>query len=346
MDTTLSSSQINLAAAETQKAVLIRAGYGQDPLNPEPEWTTVTNEITVISGSVATGQANLASIDGEISVLWADMAVISSGLALSNEDNFTSTQQINLQPFIVESSYVNENLAQYDSWNTAQIQDEAEELYNQGLGVLDRISEPRYTFDVTSANFMMIKDFEPFMEEVELGAILNLEVKPGVIVYPILLEMSLDFDDPSSFSMQFGNRLRLDDEAFQFSDLMNEAISAAGNAKVNSLMWKNWHDNYKDSVSLFITSALDASLNNIISGSAQEVVITPSGLRGRKYVSDGIYADEQVWLVNNMLAFTDDNWDSAKIAIGEFTTTGGTAWGIVVEKISKKKIEFSGDTWL
>jgi len=327
-----SGSMTNLAALEQQQAVLIEQGYGQDPNNPEEQWTTILTSIQETSASIALADSEKEALNTEMEVLWDEMGEISGSLALSNTDNFTITQQKKLQPFIIESTYINENIIQTDNMNTAEIQDEAEELYRIGKDTLARISEPRFTFSVDSANFMLIKDFEPFMEEATLGAILNLELSPGAIIYPILLGMELDFDNPESFSLKFGNRLRLDDEAFQFSDLMNEAISAAGESKVNSLLWGNWTDNYKDRVSLFIDSALDASLNTIISGSAQEIIITPAGLRGRKYVSETTYSDEQVWLVNNTLAFTDDNWDSVKIAIGRFTVSeGGTAWGIVAD---------------
>jgi len=300
---------------------------------------TANGERLVLLANIASTQADIDTWNSQVSGSLVDMQNISTGLSLTNADNFTENQQKNLQPFIIESSYINENIIQLDSMSASTVQEQSQKLYDQAVGVLENISEPRYTFSVESVNFMMIKDFESFMEETELGAIVNLEIKPGVISYPVLLGMDLNFDNPEEFSLIFGNRLRLDDEAFQFSDLMNEAINSATTSKVNSLMWNNWNDNYKDDVTNFINSALDAAVNNVTSGSNQEIIINKSGLRARQSATGGsTYSDEQLWIVNNMIAFTDDNWDSAKIAIGEITGPNGQVWGIVTEKISKKQI--------
>ena len=148
----------------------------------------------------------------------------------------------------------------------------------------------------------------------------------------------MGYFNPTSFKLIFGNRLRLDDEAFQYSDLLNQSISAGTTTKVNSTQWNSWKDTYEDEVSTFITSALDASLNNVVNSTDQDIIIDESGLRGRTTVG-GSYSDKQVWLVNNMIAFTDDNWDSAKMAIGEFEAPDGSSvYGIVAEQLQKKTI--------
>ena len=259
-------------------------------------------------------------------------------VAVSFDTNFTSDQQEELQPFIVQSSYINENFQTLDSMSAVSIQEEGQLLYDQAVDVLDRISEPRYTFSVDAVNFMMIQDFQTFIDQVELGAIITLEIKEGTMAYPVLLGFDLDYDNPTSFKLIFGNRLRLDDEAFQYSDLLNQSISAGTTTKVNSTQWNSWKDTYEDEVSTFITSALDASLNNVVNSTDQDIIIDESGLRGRTTVG-GSYSDKQVWLVNNMIAFTDDNWDSAKMAIGEFEAPDGSSvYGIVAEQLQKKTI--------
>jgi hypothetical protein len=45
---------------------------------------------------------------------------------------------------------------------------------------------------------------------------------------------------------------------------------------------------------------------------------------------DGTYDPKQLWMVNNMLAFSDDGFDTAKLALGEISLPGGgTGFGIV-----------------
>ena len=293
--------------------------------------------LTSISGSIAAKQADIdnktSDVNNQTATVNAIVAqLVSINETLSFDTNFTSAQQIELQPFIIQSSYINENFIQTDVMTAVQVQAQAQLLYDQAIGVLSRLSEPRYTFDVASVNFMMIKEFQNYIDEFVLGAIINLEVKDGVITYPVLLGMDLNYDNPTDFKLIFGNRLRLDDKAFQYSDLMNEALSAGTTTKVNSEQWNSWNNNYKDEVSTFITSSLDASLNNVISGSNQQILINSSGLRGRTISSGSQYSPEQLWMVNNMLAFTDNNWSTAKMAIGKIAISGSSSvYGIAAD---------------
>ena len=264
------------------------------------------------------------------------MKIANEEIALDNIANFTLPQQEELQPFIIESSYINENFANHDIFTPEETQDEAQALFDQAKDVLSSISEPRYTFEIDSVNFLMIKEFQTFIDELVLGAIINLEIKEGVVTYPVLLGFELNYDNPTEFKLQFGNRLRFDDEALQFSDLIGQALSSGTTSKVNSLMWSSWTDNYKNDVTSFIDGALNAALNNVISGSSQNIIIDQAGLRGRKINASGSgFLPEQIWMVNNMIAFTDNGWTTAKMAIGEFSGStlpnGGSAWGIVAD---------------
>jgi len=322
LESDLDELNTELSVLEIELAGLIQAGTtntsskNAEIINKRLEITNKTSDIT---NQESTVDAIIAQLEG-------------INTTLSFDSNFTSDQQIELQPFIIQSSYINENFELRDNMSGSAIQAEAQLLYDQAMDVLSRVSEPRYTFDVDSVNFMMISDFQNFIDQIELGAIINLEIKEGVVTYPVLLGFDLNYDSPTDFKLIFGNRLRLDDEAFQYSDLINEAISAGTTSKVNSLQWNSWSNNYKDDVSSFITSSLDASLNNVISGSSQDIIIDKSGLRGRTVVA-GEYSDEQIWLVNNMIAFTDDGWDSAKMAIGYLTSGSGSVWGVVADHL-------------
>jgi len=327
--TDMSNLKVDLAAREIEIAALIRAGL---PI------TDANNARLIIISQIAGVQNNIDAKNTAIDELIDNLQIIADGLALDNTDNFTTEQQKQLQPFIIQSTYTNANIIQTDSMTSGDIQRQAQKLYDQGQSVLESLSEPRYTFSIDSANFMIIKEFEDIMKIADLGSIVNLEIDEGIVSYPVLLGIDIDFDNPQNFKLMFGNRLRLDDEAYQFSDLMNEMQNTVANSQVNSLMWSNWNDEYKDDVSDFIESALDGAVNNVTSGSGQEIIIDGSGLRGRQLIGNE-YSPEQLWVVNNMIAFTDDNWNNAKIAIGEIEGPNGqNVWGIVAEKISKKQI--------
>jgi len=292
-------------------------------------------DLTAVNADLSAKQIEINDKNSEITSMQSTITSITAQLTgintlVSFANNFTAAQIEELQPYIIQSGYVNENFIQTSTMTNAEIQAQAQGLYDQATTLLGRISEPRYNFDVESINFPLIKLFESFTDELVLGAIINLEIKPNVISYPLVLGYDLNYDNPDEFKLIFGNRLRLDNSAFQFSDLMNSPISSANTTKVNSTGWSNSASYTNNEVSTFITSALNAATNNVISGSAQNITLTENGLRGRQLISGSAYESEQFWMVNNMLAFTDDNWTTSKLALGKISLPGGgTGFGLV-----------------
>lgn len=259
---------------------------------------------------------------------------------VSFSENFTPQQLLELNTFIYENTYKNENIIQTDSMEDSEVQTASQALYNQGVNVLSRISQPRYEFSVDSVNYIFLDEFSVFTSQTELGCVVTAEIKNDVFITAVLLELSFSFDDPTDFSMTFSNRLRLDNGGFVYSDLMGQIVSNGSSVSFDSSAWSNWEANYKDEVTDFINSSLDASVNNLVSNSNQDIVIDQNGLHARQK-SGATYSPKQMWLVNNMLAFSNDGFNTAKLALGEITVpAGGTAYGIVKDKIRHSILRF------
>ena len=314
----LSTLQGELSALTQTQLVQIQGGH---------DLTSINTQIAAKQVEINNKNAEISSMQGTIASLTTQLTAINSLVSFTN--NFTTDQIKELQPFIVQSGYTNSNFIQTDTMNNSEIQQQAQELYDEAVDLLSRISEPRYNFDVESVNFPLIELFKSFTDELVLGSVINLEIEPGVISYPLLLGFDLNYDSPDDFKLIFGNRLRLDDSAFQYSDLMDNPISAATTTSVNSTGWSDTRTYVNDTVSTFLTSSLNAATNNVISGSAQNIVLNENGLRGRQEISPGIYSPEQFWMVNNMLAFTDDNWQTSKLALGEVLVGGNKFFGLI-----------------
>lgn len=265
--------------------------------------------------------------------LQEQLADINTAVSFSN--NFTTELFSELSTFIIGSTYTNTNFVQTDSMSGSAIQQQSQDLYDQAVSVLAKISEPRYTFEINSVNFVFLKEFQTFITQLVLGAVITVNLKSNVHTYPAILGIDLDYDNPEQFKLLLSNRLRLDDEAFQFSDLFQQAISNGLTTEFNSEIWKNFQDNYRNDVSDFIKNSLDISAKAIVDAKNQSFTFDSNGLRG-KYLdpSTGLFDPEQIAIINNLLVFTDDNWDSAKLALGKvYTPAGVPAWGIVAEVI-------------
>jgi hypothetical protein len=346
-------------------------------------YSSLTDAFTAKNSQLTTGSANVWATQVTGKNLTTQQTAINLDLSLSNTNNFTPTQQSELSSYIFGSTYQNNNFVQYDTMTLVQIQDEAQKLYDQAkLIVLPKVSQPRYEFELNAVNFIFLKEYQTFISQLGLGSKIKAELSDGNVSSILYLGLDLNYDDPNDFKMIFSNRLRLDGSAFEFSDLFTGTTNSATNTSFNSDIWSSFNTTYKNPVSAFITSALDASKNNVISAQGQEILINSNGIQGRAipisldsngnpipsnvggtpvYISGSlayykdaqgnpIYGYEKFWLTNNTFAFTRDNWATASLALGKIVLPSGTAgagnsvYGIVADAIIGKM--FIGNSML
>ena len=316
----------NYTAKETEQAAALKIGT---------DISVINGELLAIKASMDAKQIEITAKQAEVNATTASILAINNSLSFAT--NFTQSEFEELSLSIYENTYQNDGLVVTDLTTPVEYQDTAQELYNQALDVLSRSSLPRYEFKMDTANFVAMKEYTAFTAELELGCSVTVKVKDTYTITPVLLEISLSYDDPTQFSLVFSNRLRLDNGNFQYADLVGQVVTTGSAVSGNSQQWSNWDSNYKDTVSTFITSSLDASKNTIINSSNQEILINTNGLRARTLdPNTGLYDPNQVWLTSNLMAFTDDNWNTAKLALGKITWNGNTLFGLVGDAIVGK----------
>lgn len=290
-----------------------------------------------IYGGIVCIQTGLFAVEDYSKVIYSLMQNINNNLKLEN--NFTENELKELSAFTFENTYQNENIIETDSMLPNQVRQQSQYLYDQSMDVLSRASQPRYEFSIESVNFLNLIEYkDTFTKEFELGCKVIVDIRDNLIE-TVLLEVETSFDNPEELNLTFSNRLRLDNSAYQYSDLIGQTVRTGASVSFNKLTWSDWSNNYKDAVSTFITSSLNAAKNKIINSTNQEIIIDDKGLRARRMNSDNTeYEGKQVWLTNNSLVFTDNNWQEAKLAIGEIQRPGSTdpndtVYGIIADKI-------------
>lgn len=293
--------------------------------------TSINAELQLKQAEIDSKQSEITNKNLQINTVKENLQAINSLVAFENTNNFTPSQLLELNNFIYENTYKNENIIQTDSMSTVEVQEAQQDLYDQAKIVLSRISQPRYEIEFEAINYIELQEFDKFTEETELGMVVTADLDSGTIE-TVLLEMSLSFDNPESFSMTFSNRLRLDNGDFIYSDLFGAVVKTGSAVSFDNLKWSNWENNYKDDVTSFITSALDTTNNNLINNSNQEILINQNGLRGRTLNPvTNQYDPTQVWLTSSVLAFTDDGFETSKLALGSVSTPAGNKFGLVAE---------------
>ena len=281
-----------------------------------------------------------SSLEASINSVSASLDAISSRLNILSYFASTPALLRELNCYWIEGDYTNDNIAVLEETTPEEEIDLANELLDAGYIELSKVCQPRFSFSLESRDATKQYEFKDQMRLLELGKIITIEKEEGLWYYPALLEISLNLDNSEEFSMTFANAMRLDDWGYTYADLISDASSTS--RKVSA----NWQDilaysKERAEISSLIKDPLDttlrASFANMVN---QEFTVDKNGILGRKKVSETSdeFEDEQVRLINNLLIFTDDNWETAKTALGKiyYTDDDGnqvTSYGLIAETI-------------
>ena len=281
-----------------------------------------------------------SSLEASINSVSASLDAISSRLNILSYFASTPALLRELNCYWIEGDYTNDNIAVLEETTPEKEIDLANELLDAGYIELSKVCQPRFSFSLESRDATKQYEFKDQMCLLELGKIITIEKEEGLWYYPALLEISLNLDNSEEFSMTFANAMRLDDWGYTYADLISDASSTS--RKVSA----NWQDilaysKERAEISSLIKDPLDttlrASFANMVN---QEFTVDKNGILGRKKVSETSdeFEDEQVRLINNLLIFTDDNWETAKTALGKiyYTDEDGnqvTSYGLIAETI-------------
>ena len=289
------------------------------------EFRQKTNEIDAKNIEIKSKEAEIKSKESEISETSEQLKNINA--LVKFENYFTHDEQVKLSDFISESVYTDTNFVVTDDMiipsnisgetyvltttgtkkfkdllPTDVLIDEqyiANQLLEQGKEVLETVSKPSFTFSLDAANFLFIEKFLPFIQQIDLGSVINVEIEDGNWAYPIVLEMNIDYDNPDSFSMTFGNRFRLSNAEWTFSELHNEQVKTT--SQVGSTLQIASEPVLNGTVSSFqeyMTNNLIAANQQIQSTTDNEITFGSFGLRGRKKDDSNAtgYDPHQLWI--------------------------------------------------
>lgn len=230
------------------------------------------------------------------------------------------------------------NIQLYFTQNTTEYEQYSVEwdLLEYGEDCLSKLAFPSYSFDVSSENFFALEEFRSFVDSIQLGQRIYLQVDDENLLNPIFVKASLNFDDRTSLSFGFSNTFNASDSAFRIVDLLEQSVSMGKTVDTSRFGYNAFIDSgASTAVKDFMDSALDVSKNAVLSTSGMEICWDASGFHCRKQNVSGGYEPEEIAIVNNSIVFTDDGWKSAKMAVGHFIDANtGDAWGIVAPNIT------------
>ena len=108
----------------------------------------------------------------------------------------------------------------------------ATQLAQQGYEVLDDCSQPAFSFDITSNNFLFLPEYKQWIEEIgfdgdglTLGSMINVVYVDDQILNPFIQEISYEYDNPDSLSFTFGSKFNLGTSEYTLGKIFSNNTS-------------------------------------------------------------------------------------------------------------------------
>ena len=229
---------------------------------------------------------------------------------------FTEEEYTELCHYIFEGSYSDDYVVITDIMSYDDKFAQMKILYDRAASQLQRASQPTQEFSVDVENFIFIKEFEEWSEQLETGCLINVELDVNDIAALFLSNMTINYDD-HTLKMTFGNRFNKFDPKSLYDDVLGKITKSANTlAYIKEILYPIKSGEF-NSMKEALQTSRNLTMGQALASTGEEVVIDGSGYTGRKLLESGVYDPRQVKLTGKSLVFTDDAWESCKVAIGE-----------------------------
>lgn len=253
---------------------------------------------------------------------------------------FSPEELVRLSPFIREDEFSDSNFLLTGYESEEEEINIKQELLKAGKEELNKICQPKLSFDMTMANILSIPEFTPLKGQFRLGNFVKVEIRDGYVKRARLLEVQINFEDDSDFSCTFGDLISTKSEIDKHADLLQQAVTVSKSVAANQSNWQRGADKATELDRRINDGLQDATLE-VGRANNQSIQIGQNGIWGRKLI-DGTtdqYEPEQFRLINNKLVFSSDGFKTSKAVFGKYTINGETRWGPLAEYVTADTIE-------
>lgn len=321
------------SGVEEYNQVIENAGGSKIELDAEVDEVklAIDEQIAAAQDEYDDAAASLEQIESEINGLLESILSIHNEVSIT--DYFTSDEYAELYNYIYEGSYRDNYITVTQSMSYEDKFKQMKVLYDRSISQLERISKPVQEFSVDVENFIFIREFSAWSEQLETGALINVELDDDDIAMLFLSNFTINYSD-HSLSMTFGNRFTKFDPKSMFENVMGDIKKSANTLDyVKDIIYpiKNGELN---SMKEAIETSRTLTKNAVLSSTNQEVIIDDTGYTGRQLLEGGLYDPKQIKITGKSIVFTDDAWETCKVALGEILLGDGqTTYGISAETV-------------
>lgn len=293
-----------------------------------------------IEAAISKRDKAISDYEDQYNELQQRNAEISNELLMSN--NFTEDQLIRLSAFLREDELQLDDIIETDQDSIADVFKVKQDAMESGRIELQKLCQPQLQFSMSMANIYALPEFEPIIDQFQLGKVIKVGIRSDYIKQSRLLQVDINFDDFSDFSCEFGELTNLRTQSDIHADLLKKAVQAGKSVATNASYWTRGSD---------VATSTDLKIKQGLLD-AVEAIKSTDGNQNASLDKYGLHLElidpvtgkkdpEQIWLVNNKIVFTDDNFKTSRMALGRLTVNGQEYYGIISEIMLAGYIEGS-----
>ena len=317
----------------------IEAGWSQQNNPNYGYYYPVVLLLNSLTDAFVQRDASVKTYEAKYEKLQKANLAISNDLLLDN--NFTEGQLARLNAFLREDELHLDDIVETSQDSISDSYEVKQDAMEAGRIELNKRCQPQLQFSMSMANIYALPEFEPIIDQFQLGKVIKVGLRPDYIKQSRILQVDINFDDFSDFSVEFGELTSLRSQSDIHADLLKKAVQAGKSVATNASYWTKGSEQ-ANSIDLRLQEGLLNSIEALknLEGT-QNVSMDKWGIHLQKINASGEIDPKQCWLVNNQIVFTDDSFKSSKSVLGEFTVDGETFYGLLAQAIISGYIEGS-----
>lgn len=223
------------------------------------------------------------------------------------------------------SNYISDGLSDKEAIKKAKtlVEVATKELYKASLF--------QYTYTANLNNLFNNSVFKPFWEHFALFNWIRAEVDESVISLR-LIGITYDYANPDKIEVEFSEQVRNANGITDLESILNQAKSMATSYSSTAKQASQGAESYSDFKTLK-EEGLNSALMNIKNSSNEEVTVDGRGINCRSKDINDDYDKHQLRMTGKNIVMTDDDWNSARLAIGLMNINEQDCYGICTDKI-------------
>ncbi len=235
--------------------------------------------------------------------------------ALNFEEHLGENLWLELCAYRREDKYSNSNYVS-DGLNNAELFERALEFVEVAENEIFKSAELQHSISATLNNLLAIPKFKPLVKYFKTGNWIRVQVDDRIFKLR-LLEYDFSYSNLESIPVEFSDVTKIKNGTTDVKDIISQAASMASSYDSVQRQAKKG-DVARSTIDQWLVDGLNSADVQIKNNNSEEVLITKNGLLARSY-SDitGEYSPEQLKITHNIMAYTDDNWETVSSALGK-----------------------------